>query len=132
MRRRMIAPTTALLAAALVLPGCWPAKDSARSASVQRARQIGDPEAGATLIRSTGCAGCHIVPGVDEARGLVGPPLDHMARRRFIAGMLHNTPDNMVLWLTRPQQVVPGNAMPDVGLSQAQAQDVTAYLYTLD
>lgn len=65
------------------------------------------------------------------ANGLVGPPLDFMGERIFIAGMLRNTPANMVTWLRNPQDVVPGNAMPDTGLSEAQARDVTAYLYTL-
>ena len=49
----------------------------------------------------------------------------------MIAGMLPNTPDNLVLWLQRPQSVVPGNGMPDMGLSPRQAHDIAAYLYTL-
>jgi len=54
-----------------------------------------------------------------------------MARRIYIAGLLRNTPDNMIEWLRSPQSVLPGNAMPDMGLSTAQARDITAYLYTL-
>ena len=73
-----------------------------------------------------------MIPGIDNARGLVGPPLDHMGRRIFIAGLLRNTPDNLVSWLRDPQAVVPGNAMPDMGLSDEQARDITAYLYTLN
>jgi cytochrome c1 len=38
----------------------------------------------------------------------------------------------MVTWLRDPQEIVPGNAMPDMGLSEEQARDITAYLYTLD
>jgi cytochrome c1 len=45
--------------------------------------------------------------------------------------MLRNTPDNLTRWVRNPQQIVPGNAMPDMGLSEAEARDVTAYLYTL-
>jgi hypothetical protein len=37
----------------------------------------------------------------------------------------------MITWLRAPQSVVPGNAMPDLGLTAAQACDNTAYLYTL-
>ena len=55
-----------------------------------------------------------------------------MGQRIFIAGLLRNTPANMVTWLRYPQQVVPGNAMPDMGLSEGRARDITAYLYTLD
>ena len=97
-----------------------------------RFTDLGDPERGAVLIDQTGCGSCHMIPGVDGATGLVGPPLDHMGKRIFIAGLLRNTPANMVTWLLDPQQIVPGNAMPDMGLSEAQARDITAYLYTLD
>jgi cytochrome c2 len=62
---------------------------------------------------------------------MVGPPLEHIAGRSYLAGMLPNTPDNMVTWLRHPQQVVPGNAMPDLGLSDAGGRDIAAYLETL-
>lgn len=55
-----------------------------------------------------------------------------MGKRIFIAGLLRNTPANMVTWLLDPQEIVPGNAMPDMGLSEEQARDITAYLYTLE
>ena len=50
------------------------------------------------------------------ATGLVGPPLVHMGSRIYIAGVLRNTPDNMIAWLRNPQAIVPGNAMPNMGL----------------
>lgn len=90
-----------------------------------------DARRGARLIAAYGCAACHRVPGIAGARGNVGPPLDRMADRSYIAGMLRNTPANMVRWLRFPQSVVPGNAMPDMRLTAAQASDIAAYLYTL-
>jgi cytochrome c2 len=45
--------------------------------------------------------------------------------------MLRNTPTNLATWIQHPQQIVPGNAMPDMGITQPQAQDIAAYLYTL-
>ena len=45
--------------------------------------------------------------------------------------MLRNNPENLVTWLRDPQQVVPGNAMPDLGLTDQQARDIAAYLYKL-
>ena len=113
----------------LFLPGCWPDEEPGPS---DRADEIGDVSAGRALILANGCGTCHIIPGIDTAQGLVGPPLNHMARRRIIAGVMQNTPANMAQWLLAPQQVVPGNAMPDVGLTEAEALDVTAYLYTLE
>ncbi len=46
----------------------------------------------------------------------------------MIAGLIANTPSNLVAWLRSPQTVAPGNAMPDMGLSGRQAGDVAAYL----
>lgn len=114
------------LAALLALAGCDEAGVAPRFA------QIGDPERGAAYIEQIGCGSCHMIPGIDGAQGLVGPPLDYMGKRVFIAGLLRNTPANMVTWLLDPQEIVPGNAMPDMGLSEEQARDITAYLYTLE
>lgn len=96
-----------------------------------RAPLHGDAAAGAALITKYGCGSCHSIPGIVDADGLVGPPLTLMARRQFIAGVLRNTPDNMVQWLRFPQQVVPGNAMPDLALSESEARQIAAYLETL-
>jgi putative membrane protein len=91
----------------------------------------GDASHGAALMRQFGCGSCHVIRGVSGADGMVGPPLNDIANRIYVAGMLRNTPDNMVRWLMYPQQVVPGNAMPDMGITFKQARDMTAYLYTL-
>jgi cytochrome c2 len=37
----------------------------------------------------------------------------------------------MSLWLQNPQKVLPGNAMPAMGISQQDSRDMTAFLYTL-
>lgn len=78
------------------------------------------------------CGGCHQVPGVRTATGRVGPPLGGIARRQVIAGHFANSRDNMVRWIATPQAMLPGNAMPDTGLSPEQANAVADYLYTLD
>jgi cytochrome c len=91
----------------------------------------GNPHRGKELIVNYGCGSCHVIPGVYTARGLVGPPLFFFGRRTMIAGELPNSPDNLVRWLLNPKAVEPGTAMPDLGLNQQQAQDIAAYLYTL-
>ena len=42
-----------------------------------------------------------------------------------------NDPHHLVRWVMTPQEMKPGTAMPDLGLSEQQARDVAAYLYTL-
>jgi cytochrome c2 len=123
---RAATPRLAGIAGLLLLAGCD------ETGVGTRFTHIGDPAQGALHIEQIGCGSCHIIPGIDGARGLVGPPLDHMGKRVFIAGLLRNTPANMMTWLRDPQEIVPGNAMPDMGLSEEQARDITAYLYTLD
>lgn len=90
-----------------------------------------DATRGATAIKAYGCGGCHTVPGIEGARGNVGPPLTRIGDRRVIAGMLPNTPPNLQRWIRHPQSVVPGNAMPEMGVSADEARDIAAYLYTL-
>ena len=92
---------------------------------------VGDAAHGAIWISREGCGSCHMIPGVMHATGLVGPPLEHFSKRTIVAGYLANTPDNLVRWIQSPQEVAPGNAMPDAGLDRQQARDIAAYLYTL-
>jgi cytochrome c2 len=91
----------------------------------------GNPRHGKALIAANGCGSCHQIPGIDGADADVGPPLTRVGRRIYIAGMLRNTPDALIAWLRNPQAIVPGNAMPNMGLSERDARDIAAYLYTL-
>ena len=91
----------------------------------------GDPDRGRETIRQHGCPTCHTIPGISEAKGLVGPPLDHFARRVYVGGVVPNTPDNLVAWIRNPPGLDPMTAMPATGLSDAQARDAAAYLYAL-
>lgn len=92
----------------------------------------GDPERGVVAIQHYSCASCHRIPGIVGAKSLVGPPLTGMAKRKYIAGFLPNTPENMLRWLKNPQHLAPASAMPDVGVTDADARDIAAYLYRLD
>ena len=92
---------------------------------------VGDARVGAALMGQAQCGACHAIPGIAAANGMSGPPLKGFAGRTIIAGMLANTPDNLVAWLRAPQTISPGNAMPNMNLSDAQAHDIAAYLYTL-
>jgi len=91
----------------------------------------GSRDRGLETIVDAGCGTCHTIPGVPSADGKVGPPLVDFAERAIIAGRVPNTVPNAIRWVRAPQQVEPGTAMPDLGLSAQQARDVVAYLYTL-
>lgn len=91
----------------------------------------GDVEQGRQAIVNYGCGACHVIPGVDGAVGTVGAPLTGWARRHYIAGNLPNTPTNLIRWLRDPQGVEPGTAMPNLGVSETEARNIGAYLYTL-
>lgn len=93
---------------------------------------VGRPDRGAQLIAQYGCGSCHTIPGVNRADGLVGPPLTHFGARSYIAGELPNNAENLRRWISDPKSVEPGTAMPNLHVSAIDAQDIAAYLYTLD
>lgn len=116
------------LALLLVAPGgCT---DDRRT--LQVAGVVGDARRGAEIVRDRGCGTCHRIPGIRGAQGLVGPPLDFMARRSYIAGRVPNDPAQMIRWVQAPEDVDPETAMPNLGLNAEQARDVAAYMYTLN
>jgi cytochrome c2 len=89
-------------------------------------------ENGRLLLRQFGCGACHEIPGVAAAQGRVGPPLEAIASRVYLGGTLPNTPENMARFIRKPQEVDPRTAMPDMGVTEAHARDMVAYLYTLE
>lgn len=91
----------------------------------------GDADRGKAAIQMYGCGSCHIIPGVRDANGMVGPPLIMWSRRTYIAGEVPNTPEFLVRWIQMPQAIEPGTAMPNLGVTEGRARDIAAYLYTL-
>ena len=90
----------------------------------------GNPSRGEALFIQYGCGSCHELRNVRTATGMVGPPLDNVALRAIIGGHLANKPENMERWIRDPQHVAPGTAMPDLHVGEADARDITAFLYT--
>ena len=84
---------------------------------------LGDARRGCVLVDRYGCTACH--------EAYVAPPFDRMAARSYIAGRFPNIPIVMTEWIRHPQAMKPGTAMPDLGVSQRDARDMTAYLATL-
>ena len=121
----------ALIVAGGVATGC----DLSGAGPIQNRRVAnGDPARGRALVASGvyGCTACHDVPGIRVPKGIVGPRLDGVKRRSFIAGTLPNRPDILVSFLQNPPALVPKTGMPDVRLGAEDARDIAAFLYTLE
>jgi len=123
---RAAAAAALALAFALALSACG--QEERRGAEEMTG---GDVSRGLEAIRRRGCGSCHTIPGVEGADSLVGPPLDRVASRTYIAGVLTNSPDNMIRWLRDPPGVDRLTAMPALGLTEQEARDIASYLYTL-
>jgi cytochrome c2 len=124
-----------LLAAAALVAGTAAIGMAALGARETRERAIaltgGDPERGRALLTRYGCSGCHTIPGIARADGLVGPPLQGVADRVYLGGVLTNTPENMIAWIVDPRAINAKTAMPVTGIGAEEARDAAAYLYTL-
>jgi cytochrome c len=112
---RRLAPLCALL----VLNACGHGAEQSRT------------EQAKGLIASH-CAACHRVPGIAVAGGRVGPSLAHIGSQQIIAGYFANSPGLLTDWIEHPQKLLPGNAMPEMGLSRQEAAVIVDYLYTME
>ncbi len=119
--------TAALVLLSIAMAGC----NAGKTTREVRVGDMGNAEHGKQLIAAYGCGACHMIPGVHAARGKVGPPLLYFSERTMIAGELPNTPENLTRWIQHPKAVEPKTAMPELGVSQDEADDIAAYLYTL-
>ena len=125
--RRARAARSAGLVLVLIAAGCT------RMPHERDARLLtgGDPHAGRQKITQYGCDSCHTIPGIPTADATVGPPLNRIARRVYLAGHIENTPENMMRWIRNPHAFDQKTAMPEMGVTERDSRDITAYLYTL-
>lgn len=91
----------------------------------------GNAARGKAALDRYGCKACHLMALTSGPNGAVGPSLSDIAIRAHIDGKFANTPANMIAWLRFPQRLDPGCGMPDQALTEAEARDIAAYLYTL-
>lgn len=90
----------------------------------------GDPDAGRAATLRYNCGACHGIGGVPGADGQVGPALKDLTKRTELANRLPNDPQSLILWIQHPQQIEPGSGMPELGVSEREARDIAAYLYS--
>jgi cytochrome c len=113
-----------VLSLALLLTACGPRRTEIATA--------GNPALGAEDLFRVGCGSCHTIPGIVGAHGKVGPSLEGVASRSYVAGQLFNQPSNLEHWIQHPHAVHPDTLMPEMGLTVAESRDIAAYLYSLN
>lgn len=123
----------AVMTAAGVSAGPAQSVPGAASASAPSGRpQLpGDPVRGRVALTQYACNACHMIPGVTGSEVYVGRPLKGIAARKFIAGRLPNTQENLMRWIQNPKAIDPQTAMPVQGVSTRDARDISAYLLML-
>ncbi len=97
--------------------GFPPPPDLAPPAPIPTADVVSAKRGNRPALLSTVCIACHTIGGKG---GAVGPTLDRV-NERFTAAELK-------VWLSNPQQVRPGTAMPNLGLTPAQVDELTSWL----
>ena len=132
-----------LAASTLVLAACAPpppppapaaSASKPAAAAASGGAVAGDVNAGKELFLRKGCVACHIAQGVQGATGTIGPNLNGIgdaAKRPKLADGGNNTPEHIREWIKDPQKLKPGTMMPNLQLTDKEADDLTALLLTL-
>lgn len=86
----------------------------------------------AEILQARGCIACHVIPGVPNAVGVVGPSLKGLNNRARIAGgRLENSTENLRDWLKDPKGIKSDTMMPNLGLSDAEIDVLLKFFETL-
>jgi cytochrome c oxidase subunit 2 len=88
---------------------------------------------GQELFDQVGCGACHAVRGT-TAQGTIGPDLTHLAGRSTLAaGVLPNSHEALVRWITQTETIKPGSRMPSFGALPADhVEAIASYLEGLE
>ena len=120
-----------LAAAAAAAAACTPDHGDMTPGEAAVLTGGGSATRGRAAIQAHGCGSCHTIAGVPGATAAVGPPLTRIAERAYVGGVITNTPDNLVRWIRDPKAIDSLTAMPTLGVTEAEARDIAAYLYAL-
>jgi mono/diheme cytochrome c family protein/cytochrome c2 len=97
--------------------------------TARRAGSTDEEERGEIVLRQYACHACHRIECVVGPDAKVGPPLENWPTRRYIAGTIPNTRDNLVRWIADPAAISPGTLMPDLGVTEAHAREMADFLF---
>ncbi|HEX8252172.1 MAG TPA: c-type cytochrome [Thermoanaerobaculia bacterium] len=125
----MIRPALLLLMFAVACGGEKPAAPPQTAA-----KPVVDPkvERGRQLVAQYGCTVCHVIPGIEGSHGQLGPSLAGVASRPTLSeGAVQNTPANLAQFIQSPASLNPQSSMPPMGVDDAEADALAAFLLTL-
>ena len=91
-----------------------------------------DPARGLEAAQRVGCAACHQSPGIEWPKGGAGPSLEGFGRSPLIAGRFPNQPAELARWVRDAPSMAPETGMPAMPVTEAEARDIAAWLYTLE
>ena len=91
-----------------------------------------DPARGFAVAQRVGCAACHQTPGIAWPAGAAGPSLEGFGGSPLIAGRFPNQPDRLTRWVRDAPSMAPETGMPAMPITEAEARDVAAWLYTIE
>src|SRR5690606_16675224 len=97
----------------------------------KKLKKLGKKERGKKFLRDYGCGGCHTIPGVSGAVGMVGTPLTNWKDRHYLAGNYVNNSINLIECIKNPKEMDKDTLMPNLDVSEEDAWDVASYLYSL-
>jgi cytochrome c2 len=93
---------------------------------------FGKTHRGREVLERYECGVCHVIPGIQNAVGRVGPSLDDYAQRPYVAGKFPNDMETLARWIRDAPAMAPQTAMPAIAMSQQEARDAAAYLSKSD
>jgi cytochrome c1 len=120
------------VSAGVAIPNPTPGPEGSGIISIQTGAQPfkeGNADAGKQVISSRGCGACHVIEGVQGAVGTVGPNLSHIASQKY--DNFPNDAEFLKQWINDPQTAKPGTAMPKLGLTDEELNNVVTFLETL-
>ena len=89
------------------------------------------PQQGRRVFEEQACMNCQNISGT-VANGRYGPDLTHFGSRATLAsGIAPNTPENVLSWISDPNDLKPGALMPAMHLTDIQNRQLVAYLKSL-
>jgi len=106
-------------------------RENAQMVNVAQSSGADDARTGQMVFEHQACVNCHTIKGT-MANGRFGPDLTHLMSRDTIgAGIMPNNQQNLVAWITDPNDTKPGCLMPAMHLTEEQNAQIAAYLLTL-